>query len=54
MKTNYYINVFDELSNGEWEHRDTIQTKEVDWLVVKDGGRYHIRTIAGEKAPKVC
>ena len=50
MKTNYYINVFDELSNGEWEHCDTIQTKEVDWLVVKDGVLYSCGHIAPTNA----
>ena len=50
MKTNYYINVFDELCNGEWEHRDTIQTRDVDWLVVKDGKLYSFGHIAPTNA----
>lgn len=50
MKTNYYINVFYELSNGEWKHCDTVQTKEVDWLVVKDGVLYSCGHIAPTNA----
>ena len=42
MNTNYFINIYDELSNGEWEHRETVQTRDVAWLEVKDGRVHHM------------
>ena len=50
MKQNYYINVFDELTNGEWEHRETVQTRNVDWLKVRDGVLYSCGHIAPTNA----
>ena len=50
MKQNYYIDVFDELSNGEWKKNETLQTRNADWLVVKDGVLYSCGHIAATNA----